>query len=110
MTDLTPEMLCKCLADETRLNAVMLLSRFGEVCVCDLVTALSLPQPTVSRHLAQLRACGLVRDRRAGQWVHYRLSETLPGWATEVIATLTQAAARRHGSLLARAGACCAPA
>ncbi|KAF0810898.1 arsenic resistance operon regulator [Alcanivorax sp. S71-1-4] len=107
MVDLTPVMLCKCLADDTRLSAVMLLSRFGEVCVCDLVSALSLPQPTVSRHLAQLRSCGIVQDRRAGQWVHYRLSETLPDWAFGVISQLTGAAAASRGALLKRAATCC---
>lgn len=107
MADLTPVMLCKCLADDTRLNAMMLLSRFGEVCVCDLVSALALPQPTVSRHLAQLRSCGLVQDRRAGQWVHYRLNDALPDWALAVISQLTVAAAANCEPLLKRAAACC---
>lgn len=106
-SELTPVMLCKCLADETRLSTVMLLSRFDEVCVCDLVSALALPQSTVSRHLAQLRSCGLVQDRRAGLWVHYRLDESLPEWARAVISQLAEAAAVRHASLLKRAASCC---
>ena len=32
-----------------------------------------MPQPTVSRQLAILRAAGLVEDRREGTWVYYRL-------------------------------------
>ena len=61
------------LADPTRLRCVVLLQREGELCVCELVHALDLPQPKVSRHLALLREAGVVEDRRAGQWVHYRL-------------------------------------
>jgi len=42
-------------ADPTRLRILNLLAA-GELCVCDLVELLDLPQPLVSRHLAYLRA------------------------------------------------------
>ena len=64
--------LFKALADETRLRIVALLSH-GELCVCHLEEALRLSQPKVSRHLATLRAAGVVEDRRDGSWVYYRL-------------------------------------
>ena len=47
----------------------------GELCVCHLTDALGLAQPTVSRHLHVLQQAGLVRSRKSGQWVHYRLAE-----------------------------------
>ena len=108
MSQLTPVALCKCLADETRLHAVMLLDRYGELCVCDLVSAMDQPQPTVSRHLAQLRACALVTARRDGQWMHYRLSDELPEWATLVITQLCRAAGAHSAELWQRASVCCA--
>ena len=64
--------LFKALADETRLRIVALLAH-GELCVCHLEEALGLSQPKVSRHLATLRAAGVVEDRREGTWVYYRL-------------------------------------
>jgi ArsR family transcriptional regulator len=64
--------LFKALGDETRLRIVALLSH-GELCVCHLEEALRLSQPKVSRHLATLRAAGVVEDRRDGTWVYYRL-------------------------------------
>lgn len=64
----------KTLSDETRLRILVLLSQ-GELCVCDLVATLALPQSTVSRHLATLRHAGLVDDRRQGVWMYYRLAE-----------------------------------
>jgi len=64
----------KTLADETRLRILALLTR-GELCVCDLMAALDLPQSTVSRHLATLRNADLVEDRRQGVWMYYRLAE-----------------------------------
>jgi len=65
--------LFKALADETRLRILSLLTR-GELCVCDLMTVLDLPQSTVSRHLAYLRNAGWVEDRRQGVWMYYRLT------------------------------------
>lgn len=59
--------------------------RGGEFCVCELTAILELSQPTVSRHLAYLRAHGLVADRRAGQWIHYRLPRELPAWVRQVL-------------------------
>lgn len=61
------------LADPTRLRILALL-RDGEVCVCHLHASLDVPQPTASRHLAYLRRAGLVEARRAGIWMHYRLT------------------------------------
>jgi len=64
--------LFKALGDQTRLRIVALLSH-GELCVCHLEEALKLSQPKVSRHLATLRAAGVVEDRRDGSWVYYGL-------------------------------------
>lgn len=46
----------------------------GELCVCDIVEILDLPQPTVSRHLAYLRRTGLVEATREWKFAHYRLA------------------------------------
>ncbi|GBE15503.1 HTH-type transcriptional repressor CzrA [bacterium BMS3Abin14] len=67
--------LFKALSDETRLRIMALLT-CGELCVCDLIEVMELPQSTVSRHLATLRQAGLVADRRQGVWIYYRLGES----------------------------------
>lgn len=77
--------LFKCLAEETRLKSVLLIEEQGELCVCELTGALALSQPKVSRHLAQLRDCGLLTTRREGQWVYYSIAASLPQWARDVI-------------------------
>ena len=84
---LLPLQLFKNLADETRLGIVLLLKARGELCVCDLCTALAQSQPKISRHLAMLRESGLLLDRKQGKWVHYRLSPNMPAWAAAVIDT-----------------------
>ena len=62
----------KALSDPTRLRIVKLLEN-GELCVCQLTAALGMGQSRISRHLSILKECGLIEDRRAGKWVHYRL-------------------------------------
>lgn len=82
---LTPVSLFKCLADETRARMTLLIASLGELCVCELTAALAEAQPKVSRHLAQLRGCGLLEDERRGQWVYYRLHPDLPCWVREAL-------------------------
>ena len=64
----------KACADATRLRILFLLA-VRELCVCELVEILEMPQGKVSRHLAVLKNAGLVRDRRAGTWIYYSLTE-----------------------------------
>jgi len=71
-TDQT-DLVFRAFSDPTRLRILHLL-RGGELCVCDLVTALDAPQPKVSRHLAYLRRADLVRVRKEGLWSHYSLA------------------------------------
>jgi ArsR family transcriptional regulator len=62
----------KALSDETRLRIIKLLEQ-GELCVCDITAALDMVQPKVSFHLNALKEAGLIKDRKAGRWIHYRL-------------------------------------
>ncbi|MGQ9532602.1 MAG: ArsR/SmtB family transcription factor [Desulfotomaculales bacterium] len=63
----------KALADPTRLRILGLLAE-QEMCVCELMAALNLPQPLVSHHLRVLRQAGVVQDDRCGRWICYRLT------------------------------------
>lgn len=78
--------LYKAMADDTRLRTLMLIQQERELCVCELTEALSLSQPKISRHLAQLRKVGLLLTRKEGQWVYYRINDALPSWCRDVLA------------------------
>ncbi|MES1923726.1 metalloregulator ArsR/SmtB family transcription factor [Salinisphaera sp. T31B1] len=88
------ETLFQALADDTRLRCLALIVIHGELCVCELVHALQLSQPKISRHLKRLREAGLVADRRERIWVYYRLADTLPSWAR----TTLDAVIAEHGN------------
>ena len=68
----TQSRLFKALAETTRLKILMLLD-IREMCVCEIMVALDLTQPTASHHLGILETVGLVKDRREGKWVFYSL-------------------------------------
>src|SRR5208283_5581400 len=63
----------RALSDQTRLRILNLLQG-GELCVCEIVSVLEIPQPTTSRHLSYLRRAGLVVARKEGLWMHYRMA------------------------------------
>lgn len=67
----------KSLSDETRLRILGILLGGHEHCVCNLMHALDLPQSTVSRHLAYLKRCGWLQDRRGGVWMYYSLKKDM---------------------------------
>jgi DNA-binding transcriptional ArsR family regulator len=62
----------KALANESRLMIVDRLNR-GECSVGELTELVGSDVSTVSKHLALLRAHGIVEDRREGNVVYYRL-------------------------------------
>jgi len=73
------------LSNEIRLRCLMLMQLEDELCVCELIHALNLSQPMISRHLALLRDNGLVKDRRAGQWIYYSISPEIDEWAKNIL-------------------------
>lgn len=80
----------KALADETRLRILILLLEHGELCICDLMNALDMPQSTVSRHVAYMKNTGWLNDRRGGVWMYYSIKPGLDTFMTS-LAALTQA-------------------
>ena len=81
----------KCLTDPIRLKTLMLSHYHGELCVCELMVALQEgSQPKVSRNLAVLKKANIIKDRKHGQWVFYKINPELPLWVKTVIAQTTE--------------------
>ena len=70
--------LMKSLADPTRLTMLASLWKSEEpICICDFTAGLGLSQPTISHHMAKLKAAGLVDSEKRGIWTYYRLRDKL---------------------------------
>ncbi|MGE5235167.1 MAG: ArsR/SmtB family transcription factor [Acidobacteriota bacterium] len=63
----------KALAHPVRVRILAML-RGGELCVCQLNAVIGLAPSTMSAHLGELKDAGLLAERKAGRWVHYRLA------------------------------------
>jgi ArsR family transcriptional regulator len=96
----------KTLSDPTRVRILALLER-EELAVQELMDVLGMAQSRVSRHLAILREAGLLRDRRDGTYVFYRLALPESGPWSEIWRLVTRnlrddSITDRDGAALAR--------
>ena len=87
------------LADETRLHILELLASHQELFAQELITKLEVSQPTVSRHLKQLRSANLITEQRGNDAnKSYQLNAT----AIETLFhTLTQLLSTENAQLVA---------
>ena len=81
--------LFKALSEEVRLRVVGLLCH-GELCVCDLMAVLDLPQSTISRHLSYLVNAGWLAGERRGVWMYYRLRDHDDDLQQDLLAVLNK--------------------
>ena len=63
------------LGDPKRVRILYALLEAGELCVCDIAATAEVPETTVSQALRLLRTAGIVRNRRDGRTVYYRLDD-----------------------------------
>jgi ArsR family transcriptional regulator, lead/cadmium/zinc/bismuth-responsive transcriptional repressor len=66
--------LFKAMGDPNRLRVLWALGH-GEMCVCDLAAHLECSESAVSHQLRLLRQMALVKNRRQGQVLYYRLND-----------------------------------
>ena len=66
------------LSEPTRLRILYALDQVDEICVGDLATALEVGEDAISYALRLLRTAGLVRSRKEGRTVFYRLAPDFP--------------------------------
>lgn len=63
------------LGDPKRVRILYALLEAGELCVCDMAAATEVPETTVSQAMRLLRTAGIVRNRRDGRMIYYRLDD-----------------------------------
>ncbi len=69
----------KALSDETRLRIINLFIKSGRnLCVCELMDALQVPQYAISKALNILKNAGFFSTEKEGTWVYYKLVKSDP--------------------------------
>jgi ArsR family transcriptional regulator len=64
----------KAIADPARIKIIYALQD-GDLCVCEIMALLHMPQTMVSHHCKILKVAGIVSDRKFGKWVNYSLAD-----------------------------------
>jgi ArsR family transcriptional regulator, arsenate/arsenite/antimonite-responsive transcriptional repressor len=76
----------KALADKNRFRIFLALTRYDELCACQITELLQVTGATASRHLGILVTAGLLKSRKASRWVYFSLDDrcmdlnTILGW------------------------------
>lgn len=63
------------LGDPTRVRILLALLEAGELCVCDVAAVVETSETKVSQAMRLLRNAGVVRNRRDGRNIFYRLDD-----------------------------------
>ena len=63
------------LGDPTRVRILFALVEAGELCVCDIAAVVETTDTKVSQAMRLLRSAGVVRNRRDGRNIFYRLDD-----------------------------------
>jgi DNA-binding transcriptional ArsR family regulator len=97
----------RALADPSRLTALVALAA-GEMCLCQVVDLLGLAPSTVSKHMNQLLAAGLVERRKVGRWHYFRVAgDAAPPEVSAALEWLRSALAGVPDADLVAQRACC---
>ena len=82
----------KALSDENRIRILMALQAHVELCVCNINEMLELAPSTVSKHLFLLKNARLVKARKDGRWMYYRLNrgQEAPEMVTQALDWIVQ--------------------
>lgn len=64
----------KAMADDTRLKIINILEK-NELCVCDIAVILNMTKSAVSHQLKYLKKLNLIKSRKQGKEVWYKLAD-----------------------------------
>ncbi|MDF1551451.1 MAG: metalloregulator ArsR/SmtB family transcription factor [Deferrisomatales bacterium] len=90
----------KAIAHPTRI-AILELLRRGEECVCRICPELEGSQPNTSKHLATMKAAGILESRQEGTMTFYRVVDTR---VYEILELVDEMVRREHRARMRAVG------
>ncbi|MEM0155822.1 MAG: winged helix-turn-helix domain-containing protein [Thermoplasmataceae archaeon] len=73
------------LGNRTRVAILAVISKYGEVCACELQPALGLPQPTITTHLRKMFDAGLLKQRETWKYSYYFINPRYAGLIDDIM-------------------------
>ncbi len=77
--------LLEIVANQTRLNILLLLHTEGRLCVCDLSDILNLSVSAISQHLRKMRDRDFIFSKKEAQTIYYSLADTHKPFLDQII-------------------------
>jgi len=81
-------LLGKCLTDSVAVRALAVLAD-GPLCICEIQSAMQLPERRIQLSLDRLRGAGLVLSERRGRWMSYSLNSEREPFLSSLMADLS---------------------
>ena len=69
-----PLLILKALSDKNRLRIFYALLTYEELCACQITEFLNVAGATASRHLSLMVHAGILKNRKQGRWVYFRIN------------------------------------
>jgi ArsR family transcriptional regulator len=73
------------LGNRTRIAILYVISKYGEVCACELQPALRIPQPTITTHLRKMFDVGLLRQREGWKYSYYSINQQYASLVDDIL-------------------------
>lgn len=87
----------KSISDKNRLRILSVLLVHNELCACQITEFLGIAGATASRHLSLMVSAGVLKNRKQGRWIYFRINMEDPsltdllGWVKNGIENSEQA-------------------
>ena len=67
-------LILKALSDKNRLRIFCALISYKELCACQIIEFLNVAGATASRHLSLMVTAGILKNRKQGRWIYFRIN------------------------------------
>ncbi len=99
------ESIVKAISESTRFRILYILLKTNkEICSCELVDSLQVPQYNLTKHLDILMNASLVKSRKEGKWVYYSINGNTSQFGKSLYKTILKADTQNHKEDLKRFG------
>ncbi len=73
------------LYDETRVQLLKFIDKYGAMCICDLQNSFDMLQSRLSRHIKILKESGFLSIKKDGRWSYYSIRTPLDRFRLQAI-------------------------
>ncbi len=97
------DVIVKAISESNRFRMLyLLLKTKKEICGCEFVDSLQMPQYNLTKHLDVLINASLVKSRKEGKWVYYSINNNASEFGKSLCQTILKADAQTHQDDLKR--------